>query len=277
MKLNLLSIEGSRAYEKQNDVVPIRARTHYLTEQFLHYLTKIDLDGSSKLVICFEEKPKDTKKYVCDTYFHVSVYYVDKDVLDRFRTLEQDMMAEYFLGILVDACSNIAHSCHRDEEVVKRIGQAADQIRENHFELVIPQKKLSKTSGDKRWKASVFRRLDSQGELWYVELEDKKANIMVRHELTGQYTNISLVDFYKKAAWEGNRFVLRDRLGRETFSLPYPQRKCMIEKESKCCWKRLTLPGDIIYGKEYIGIQSDAQKSFQKSVSGGSRGEAGKK
>lgn len=61
MKLNLLSIEGSRAYEKQNDVVPIRARTHYLTEQFLHYLTKIDLDGSSKLVICFRKSQKTQK------------------------------------------------------------------------------------------------------------------------------------------------------------------------------------------------------------------------
>lgn len=84
MKLSLLSIEGNRAYEKQNDILPIRARTHYLTEQFLYYLSRIDLDGSGKLVICFEEKPEDKEQYVCDTYFHVSLYYVDIDVLERF-------------------------------------------------------------------------------------------------------------------------------------------------------------------------------------------------
>lgn len=222
MKLSLLSIEGNRAYEKQNDILPIRARTHYLTEQFLYYLSRIDLDGSGKLVICFEEKPEDKEQYVCDTYFHVSLYYVDIDVLERFQTLQQDEMSAYFLDIIVDVCKNIAHSRHRDEAVIRRIEEAADQMRANQFELVIPQKKLSKTSGDRRWRAEVYRRLDPHGELWYAELEDKRTKNVVRHELTEKYTSVSLVDFYKKAAWEGDRFVLRDRLDRETFSLPYP-------------------------------------------------------
>lgn len=216
MRLNLLSIEGNRAYEKRNDVVPIRARTHYLTEQFLYYLPKMDLDGSGKLVICFEEKPEDKERYMCDEYFHVSVYYVDKNVLERFESLEQDAFGEYFLGIIVDVCSDIARFHHKEETLIEQIREAANKIRANRFELVIQQKKLSKVSDDRRLKAKVFRQLNFLGEIWYIEVENKNTKYVVRYELMEQYTNISKVDFYKKASWEGSQFVLRDRLDRET-------------------------------------------------------------
>lgn len=216
MKLNLLSIEGNRKYEKMNDVMSIRAQTHYLTEQFLYFFSKMDLDGSSKLVICFEEKPKEKKKYMRDEYFHVSIYYVDKGVLEKYKTLEKDELDEYFLTIIVDACNYIAQFNNKGEEVVERIEQAADKVRANKYELVILQKKLSKVSDDKRFKAKVYRKLNCLGELWYIEVEDKKTQNIIRYELMNEYTNISKEDFYKKASWNDNKFILKDRLDRET-------------------------------------------------------------
>lgn len=138
----------------------------------------MDLDGSSKLVICFEEKPKDKKKYVRDEYFHVSIIYVDKDVLGQFEILERDELDEYFLAIIVDACSYIARFNGKNDEVIEKIEQAANMIRENKFELIILQKKLSKVSKDKRFKAKVYRKLNYLGEIWYIEVEDKKIKIL---------------------------------------------------------------------------------------------------
>lgn len=99
---------------------------------------------------------------------------------------------------------------------MEQIREAANKIRTNRFELVIQQKKLSKVSDDRRLKAKVFRQLNFLGEIWYIEVEDKNTKYVVRYELMEQYTNISKVDFYKKASWEGSQFVLRDRLDRET-------------------------------------------------------------
>lgn len=216
MRLNMLLIEGNREYEKMNDVIPIRARTHYLTEQFLYFFSKIDLDGNSKLVICFEEKPKDKKKYLRDEYFHVSIFYVDKDVLEQFKILEKNEFDEYFLAIIVDACSYIARMNGKDKEVMDRIEQAANMIRANKFDFIILQKKLSKVSQDKRFRAKVYRILNCLGELWYVEIEDKKSKNITRYELMDQYTNISKEDFYKKASWQDSKYILKDRLDRET-------------------------------------------------------------
>ncbi|MBQ3546097.1 MAG: hypothetical protein IJA34_14115 [Lachnospiraceae bacterium] len=78
MKLSMLSIEGNNEHEKKNDIMSIRTRTYYITEIFMHFLGKIDLDGNDKLVIQFYERPKSEDKYMCDKFFYVSCYYVDK-------------------------------------------------------------------------------------------------------------------------------------------------------------------------------------------------------
>lgn len=207
MKLVQLTIENSQKSA-------IRARAHYITEQFLYFFNKIDLDGSSKLVIFLEIKPEHEDIYTNDSYFHVSKYYVEKSVHNRFDTIKENELDEYFLNIVVNACKHIAILNSREEKVIQLIDAAADKIRENKFELILLQKKLTKTSADKRFCAKVYRQINRLGEKWYAEIEDKTNKTVTKCELMTHYTNISLVDAYKKSFWENHKFILQDRLDR---------------------------------------------------------------
>lgn len=76
--------------------------------KIMHFLGKIDLDGNDKLVIQFYERPKSEDKYMCDKFFHVSCYYVDKKDIDKLEKLKKDELEFYFLRIIVEACEYIA-------------------------------------------------------------------------------------------------------------------------------------------------------------------------
>lgn len=207
MKLAQLTIENSQKNA-------IRAKAHYITEQFLYFFNKIDLDGNSKLVILLDAKPEHEDAYINDSYFHVSKYYVGETVPDRFDALTESEFDEYFLNIVVYACKHIAIQNNREENIIQMIDDAADKIRENKFELTILQKKLTKTSADKRFRAKVYRKINRLGEKWYAEIEDKNNKTSTKCELMANYINISLVDAYKKSLWKNHKFILQDRLDR---------------------------------------------------------------
>ena len=192
----------------------IRARTYYVTEIFMQFLAKIDLDGNDKLVIHFCEKPASSNKYVCDKYFHVSCYNVDKNVIDKSDTLKDDELDKFFLDIIVEACKYIARFNNRGEDVIKMIELAADKVRENKFELVMLQKGLSKLSGNKQYKASVYRNINRYGEMWYVEMENRNNKNIKRYQIMKQYAHISKTEFFKNSYWENEKFVLTDKFGR---------------------------------------------------------------
>lgn len=213
MKLNQLSIEGNAEHEKKNNTMSIRAMTYYITEIFMHFLLKIDLDGSGKLVIYFYDRPDLEPQYECDKYFHVSWYNVDKSVIDKFAQLEKGEYDEFFLNIVVDVCKYIALSNNR-EELIEVIEQAAIKVRECNFELELLQKKLSKLSDNRRYKANVYRNVNRQGEIWYVVAEDKINKTSTRYEIMNSYSSISKTELFKKSYWEDEKFILADRFDR---------------------------------------------------------------
>lgn len=211
MKLNMLVIEGNKRAEKVNDLEPVRFQSYHVVEIFMFFLSKIDLDGSSKLTIYFEKRPSNKKKYVCDNYFHVSWYYVNESDIELLNSLEKSDKDEYFLNVIVKTLKSIAEINHCNQEIFEEIDVASQKVLDSGFKLKREIKKLSKISQDKRFRAKVYRNIDNQGELWYVEIEDKDGNIY-RHDLMDGPSHISKVDFFKKSQWKDNRFVISNRL-----------------------------------------------------------------
>ena len=178
----------------------------------MHFLPKIDLDGSKKLIIYFKEKEEIEPRYVCDNNFHVSWYYVDKDDLSNLKELNKERTNEYYLDVIAETFRYIARLNNCKQEIFDIIQETVQQVKQSDYKLTQRVKRLSKISLDKQFKANVFRNIDSEGELWYVDVEDKNKNI-IRYDIMKKPSHISKIDFYKNSEWEDNRFILLNKLG----------------------------------------------------------------
>ena len=147
-KLSILVIEGDRDYEKTHNVVPVNWQAFHVIEIFMHFLPRIDLDGSSKLSILFRKKKDTEQQYMQSDYFGVSIYYVDEPEIDRQRGLKKDEEEEYYLNIIVNTLKWIAQTQGSNAALMNIIDETAQKVRNNHFELTLPVKKLSKSSSD---------------------------------------------------------------------------------------------------------------------------------
>ena len=128
MKLNMLVIEGNKKAEKVNNVIPIRVQAYHVVEIFMSFLSKIDLDGSSKLTIHFEERPSNNKTYTCDNYFHVSSYYVRESDIELLNSLEKNDRDEYFLNVIVKTLKSIAQINHCNQDIFEEIDAASRKV-----------------------------------------------------------------------------------------------------------------------------------------------------
>lgn len=219
-KFSILVIEGDRDYEKTHNVVPVNWQAFNVIETFMHFLPKMDLDGSSKLSILFRKKKDTEQQYTQSDYFGVSIYYVDEAEIDRQRGLKKDEKEEYYLNIIVNTLKWIARAQGSDAALMKIIDETAQKVRDNHFELTLPVKKLAKSSADGRFRANVYRHISNQGENWYVEIKDKNKNIS-RHniDLLGKPSFVSQTGVFSQSEWEGNRFVIKEKFGRVTATI----------------------------------------------------------
>lgn len=215
-KFALLCLEGDKKYGKEHDFW-VNQRAFHVIEVFMHFLPKIDLDGSSKLTIYFKEKKDNERQYMKIEFEGVSWYYVDKSEIDKHRQLKREDEEEYYLNIIVDTLKTIARIDGRPEETLDIIDKTAQTVRDNNFELLLHIKKLSKTSGDGRYRANVYRHINSLGESWYVEIKDKDKNI-TRHciDLLKKPTSISQTGVFVLSRWEAGSFIVTDRFGRVT-------------------------------------------------------------
>lgn len=216
-KLSILVIEGDRDYEKTHNVVPVNWQAFNVIEIFMHFLPKTDLDGSSKLSILFRKKKDTEQQYIRADYFGVSKYYVDEPEIDRQRGLKKDEEEEYYLNIIVNTLKWIVQTQGSNAALMNIIDETAQKVRDNHFELTLPVKKLSKSSSDGQFRASVYRHISNQGESWYVEIKDKNKNIS-RHniDLLGKPSFVSQTGVFSQSEWEGNSFVIKEKFGRVT-------------------------------------------------------------
>lgn len=219
-KLALLVIEGDREYEKTHKVIPVNWQAFHVIEIFMHFLPKIDLDGSSKLSILFRKKKDTEQQYMQSDYFGVSIYYVDEAEMDRQRGLKREEEGDYYLNIIVDTFKRIAKIQGRDADIENVIDETAQKVRDNHFELTLPIKKLAKSSADGQFRANVYRHISNQGESWYVEIRDKNKNLS-RHniDLLKKPSFISQTGVFSQSEWEGDCFVVKEKFGRVTATI----------------------------------------------------------
>lgn len=158
-KLALLVIEGDKNFEKTHNVIPVNWQAFHVIEIFMHFWPRIDLDGSSKLSICFRKKKDTEQQYMQSDYFGVTIYYVDEAEIDRQRELKKEEEGEYYLNIIVDTLKYIAQINNRDAEVFNIIDETAQKVRDNNFELTLHIKKLSKVSVNRQFRANVYRHI----------------------------------------------------------------------------------------------------------------------
>lgn len=215
-KFALLVIEGDKNFEKTHNVIPVIWQAFHVIEIFMHYLPKIDLDGSSKLCILFREKKDTEQQYMQSDYFGVSIYYVDEAEIDRQRGLKKEEEEEYYLNIIVDTLKYIAKINNRDGEIFNIIDETAQKVRDNNFDLTLQIKKLSKASANRQFKANVYRHINNKGESWYVDMIDKKNKNTSRIciDLLQKPTFVSQTGVFVQSKWEENRFIVSDRFGK---------------------------------------------------------------
>lgn len=126
-KLSILVIEGDRDYEKTHNVIPVNWQAFNVIETFMHFLPKMDLDGSSKLSILFRKKKYTEQQYTQSDYFGVSIYYVDEAEIDRQRGLKKDEKEEYYLNIIVNTLKWIARTQGSDATLMNIIDETAQK------------------------------------------------------------------------------------------------------------------------------------------------------
>ncbi len=209
-KLTVLVLEGDKRNEKVNNVKPINFQAYHIIEIFMSYLPKIELDGSSKLVIHFKSKPDNEEQYMKNDYFNVSWYYVDESQISNLKNIRKDKLSEYYLEIIVEVLKDIACRNGREKELFHIIDETARKVRESNYEMLQRVRHLSKATDDKRYTANVYRHVSNLGEMWYVEFMHKDKCIS-KHELMKRYSFVSKMDVYKKARWEKDEFILMDK------------------------------------------------------------------
>lgn len=216
MNLRDLIVEGDKKKERDGKWVPVLWQAYHITCIFLHYLPKVDIDGNNKLVIFFKEKPEGEPQYFSDSYFHVSSYYVDNEVLEDLNALPLSIKDRemFYLDVLVDVLIKICVANKKEQSNIDMIIETARKVKECEFKQEIMIKKLSKTSSNRRYRASVFKSLDYNGEMWYLDLEDKKNKSIKRFKLQKEYSFVPKQSLFYISEWVDDKFIIRDRFGR---------------------------------------------------------------
>lgn len=211
-------VKGDKIYQEKNKLVPINFQMHHILEMFKYFMPKMDLDGSIKLTIKFAEKPENEAIYNCDKYFRVSWYYVSPDNIQRNATgRDRDL---FYVNLLRNILKDIAKINECDDSIIQMIDETVDKVIGQEFTLVYAVKKLTKTSKDRRYKATVLRNLSQNGEKWQLEICAKDGTVLCA-DLSRDYTHVFQESLYYKAEWQEGQFIISERLGRVmTIAIP---------------------------------------------------------
>lgn len=212
MNLTMLSLEGDKPHIK--NVRPVNIESYHVVELFMNSLSRIDLDGSNKLVIYFKTLPVGESKYMRDEDFNVSWYYVGEEVLSVFKEINSAEKDVFYLNIIKESLKEIARINNKSNEILDKIELAAEQVVINGFEIYQHVKRLSRHSSTNNCKIDVFRHICPKGEMWYVEITDKMQQQKKKAKIMQDYSHISKVDFFKKSRWNGDLFELLNRFDR---------------------------------------------------------------
>lgn len=245
MKFNMLVLEGDQEAEKiakeahpparskdeylrrkrREGLLSLFNRSFYLCRMIEEELKGIELDGSGKITICAHNVRAYSReeRYICDSHFHVSIYYLEQAQIDALDKAVDDGTESIVIAeILRDSLLDIARRNNCPVDVIRRIENAFDHITDSHFVREERIARLSKRSGNTGLAAQVYRVLSEEtGEGWYLKITDRKGNIL-RQEIIGEntrYVNRLGSRLYAKAEWRGDTFVIMERFGKVIFSI----------------------------------------------------------
>jgi len=210
MKLNQLIVQGNKKLEKNSGLKPLFWKFHHITELFIEFLPKIDIDGSSKIVIYADKNQQDTSKYICDKYFGVSIYYLEENQIEELKNEQTD---ECMTRLVEESLIDIAKRNDVEDSIIYVIEETADKIRNLQYSTRKRITKLSKKSPCGSFRVDVYRCLSRElGESWFVEIEDKNKRLLRKQWITEVPGHLDRLDFFKKSIWEDGKFVLKDNL-----------------------------------------------------------------
>lgn len=221
MILKKIIIEGDSKYESEKKLFPIRWKSHHITELFMELCPQFELDGNRQLTIfATRNRRKGAAKYNNYKSFHVSSYYLESEQIEKLEFLKDTDAERYILELIKDVLIDIVDEYDKNKDKRSVIENTTKRIMEMDFSLKKRIDKLCKKKKNGKNRAEVIRWLDKEvGEAWYVEFINEESRNTRIEWLTDKTNYLDRRDYFKKAEWEGNRFIIRDKLGEEVISI----------------------------------------------------------
>jgi hypothetical protein len=193
-----------------------RWTVHHVTELFLATLgRKYVLDASSKVQITCGprgEQPRYWQALGCSELF------VEDFDFDRYVALTPEARECHALSTLHGALSEVAR---RAAAEVTPLDDARDAVLACRFAMEIPIARLSRRVPGTRRRVVIVRRLSREvGESWIARQVDHDGRIVASRAMTKEPDFLDRTDVFKRSEMKGRTFVVKDRLGKETFRWP---------------------------------------------------------
>lgn len=213
MNLNILTLQESDA-SVLTEGVRIRQIGHHITQIFMTLLPKVEINGSSKIVVSLGPRGDED---LFDNVLGVTNIFIENFDFKQFFSLDRFNQDKQLLEKLRHALVAIAMRKESNHATVEIINSTAEAVLKMHFELETPIKKLSKTSKDKKHKINVYRLLNAKvGEGWYCEEHSPTKNKIWMHEVPGF---IDRSDLFKSAEINEHGYQIKNRLGKVVFEI----------------------------------------------------------
>lgn len=184
--------------------------THNVQDIFFYQIPKkFEIEGISKLNISITSVPQSPLKFLKFLDGIVEYNYSGFD-FERYFTLPKSEQNLEILRILRVTIEDIGRNTPDKKD---RLLKITDSILHNNFELVRESPKLSKSTRDRKYLASVSVKVNGEGQNAFLDIRDKSGNVIVHDHLL---TNI-VYDFWTNlysSKWDEQTFRIFDRNGK---------------------------------------------------------------
>nr|WP_325204986.1 hypothetical protein [uncultured Oscillibacter sp.] len=221
MNLKFLSVSGDRILDRR-----IREASNYCDSGHLFRMTSgiarlvlaelspIDLDGCEAFTVCANVDQPLTGKpgYNVDPFFKVSFYNLDRETsqaLYRFREADA-AFSLYAAGLLLDILAEVDQAGGGKNHLPERREEVLDRLRACGFHRDILLENFSKISGNRTYKALVYRCLDARnGESLRVDLIRRSSGETLASKwMTARPGTVFQAEHICRTYWEAGRFHL---------------------------------------------------------------------
>ena len=214
-KLNILTLEQTRAAITPQKELPFRWIVYHVKELFMAFLPKIEINNSSKIQIDFGAKD-DEEEY--DNFLGVTNTFVEDFNFEAFYNLDKRSQEHMILNIIVNTLCEISQRQGEDIEKVNIIKETANRVIESNFDLTVHIKRLSKKSPNKLYSVNVYKCLKATcGEAWRCDIENTKSGDVTQKWMTKVPDFIDRRDWYKKVKITDTEYIIYDSFSKVVF------------------------------------------------------------